>query len=292
MEERTSTTVCYRHPDRATRLRCSECGRPICAECSHDAAVGQRCPECARPQGRHRVVNARQQVLARPSFQTAPVSFTILAIAVALFVAGFLSPELNSRLLESLGSVNRYINVRGDWWRVFTAAFLHGGIAHIFFNMYALYIFGPRLEMQVGNVPFALLYAASAAGGGAASYLFGPEVVAVTASGTEILQVAVGASGAIFGLFGAWIYVAYRLRDTPGGRAMFNQLAVLLAINLALPLIIPNIDWRAHVGGLIAGVAIAALWGQFARGHANAVQRRSLIAGAILIGLVALIILG
>jgi membrane associated rhomboid family serine protease len=225
-------------------------------------------------------VNARQQLLARPSFQTAPVSFTIIAIAVALFVPSLLSPELDRELLIRFASVNQLI-AEGEWWRVFSAAFLHGGLAHILFNMYALYIFGPRLEMQVGSVPFAFLYAASAAGGGAASYLAGPE-----------FQVAVGASGAIFGLFGAWIYVAYQLRQTAGGRAMFNQLGILLAINMALPLIVPNIDWRAHVGGLVAGVVIAALWSQFARGHANAVLRRTLIAAAILVGLVALILVG
>ena len=73
---------------------------------------------------------------------------------------------------------------------------------------------------------------------------------------------------------------------------MFNQLGVLLLINLALPLIIPNIDWRAHVGGLVTGVLIAALWSQFARGHDNVVLRRSVIAATVLVGLVALIILG
>ncbi len=280
MDERTSTTVCYRHPDRATRLRCSECDRPICAECSHDSAVGQRCPACAQPQGRHRVVNARQQVLAPPSFATAPVSFSIIAVAVTVFVAGFVSPAIEQELLVRFASANWLIEA-GEWWRVFTAAFLHGGVLHILFNMYVLYLFGPRMEMQVGSVPFALLYAASAAGGGAASYLLGPTN-----------QVAVGASGAIFGLFGAWIYVAYRLRETPGGRSMFNQLGVLLLINLALPFLIPNIDWRAHVGGLIAGTLVAALWSQFARGHPDAVRRRSLIAGAVLVALTALIILG
>ncbi len=280
MDERLSTTVCYRHPDRATRLRCSECDRPICTECSHDSAVGQRCPECASPQGRYRVVDARRTVVGPPSFATAPVSFTIIGIAAALFVAGFASPSIEAELLNRFASANWLIE-EGDWWRVFTAAFLHGGIVHIFFNMYVLYIFGPRMEIQVGSVPFALLYAASAAGGGAASYLLGP-----------LNQVAVGASGAIFGLFGAWIYVAFRMRGTAGGRAMFNQLGVLLLINLALPLFIRSIDWRAHVGGLIAGALVAALWGKFAVGRENVVVRRSVIAGGLFVALIALIILG
>jgi membrane associated rhomboid family serine protease len=91
-------------------------------------------------------------------------------------------------------------------------------------------------------------------------------------------------------LFGAWIYVAYRIRHTPAGRSMFNQLGVLLLINMALPLIIRNIDWRAHVGGLLAGMAVAALWGRFAVGRPDAVRIRSIIAGAIFAGLMALVI--
>jgi len=278
MDERLETEVCYRHPGRATRLRCSECDRPICAECSHDAAVGQKCPECARPEGRHRVIDARRTT-ASPGFDTAPVTFTIIAIAAALFLIGFVSPDIRFQLFDLLQSDNRLIAL-GEWWRVLTAAFLHASLTHILFNMWALYIFGPRMETQVGSVPFAALYVASAAGGGAASYLFGPAN-----------QIAVGASGAIFGLFGAWIYVAWRLRATPGGRAMFNQLGVLLLINLALPLLIPNIDWRAHVGGLVTGAGIAALWAQFAVGRPNVIQIRTWIATAVFIGIMTLVIL-
>lgn len=278
MDERIETTTCYRHPDRATRLRCSRCERPICAECSHDAAVGQLCPECARPEGRHRVVTARQ-ALAGPSFQTTPVSFSLMAVTVAIFVMGFLSTETERELLIRFASVNFLIE-QGEWWRVLTAAFLHGGLMHIFFNMYALYLFGPRLELQVGSMPFALLYFSSAAGGGAVSYLLGP---------TE--QVAVGASGAIFGLFGAWIFVAWLMRRSAQGRAMFNQLGVLLAINLALPLLVPNIDWRAHVGGLVTGVVIAAAWSKLAVGRPDAVRIRSVVAAASFVAVLALIIL-
>jgi membrane associated rhomboid family serine protease len=278
MDERLETTVCYRHPERATRLRCSECNRPICVECSHDAAVGQKCPECAKPQGRYRVVQARNTVGRRGGFDATPVTYTIMAISIAIFAIGFVSPAANRWFLEHFASINVLI-AQGEWWRVLTAAFLHGGITHILFNMYALYLFGPRLETQVGSAPFALLYFASAAGGGAASYLFGP-----------LNQIAVGASGAIFGLFGAWLYVAYKLRETPAGRSMFNQLGVLLLINLALPLLIPNIDWRAHVGGLLTGVAIAALWGQFAVGRRDVLRRRSVLAVAVLVGLILLIV--
>ena len=267
MSESTVTT-CYRHPDRETRLACTNCGRPICVECSHDASMGQRCPECSAPDGRARVVYARQTI-GRPTAQTSPVSFAIMGITVAIFVAGFLSPEIDRWLLENLALVN-FLVADGEWYRIFTAALLHGGLMHVFFNMYALYLFGPRLEQQVGSAAFAALYVASAGVGSAVSYLFGPP-----------LQVSVGASGAIFGLFGAWLFVAWRMRTTPGGRAMFNQLFVLLAINLALPLLVRGIDWRAHVGGLLAGIGIAWLWSQLAVGRPNARTIRTIIATAV-----------
>jgi membrane associated rhomboid family serine protease len=213
--------------------------------------------------------------------ETAPVSFTIIGIALAVFLLGMLSPAFERETIIRFAQYNAAISA-GEWWRILTSAFLHANLTHILFNMYALYLFGPRLEQEVGSVPFAGLYFASAAGGGALSYLLGP------ASG-----VSVGASGAIFGLFGAWLFVSYRIRHTPAGRATFNQLGILLAINLALPLIIRNIDWRAHAGGLLVGIAVAALWARFAAGKPGARRTRTIIAAAaIVLILIAVILLG
>ncbi len=278
MEEHVSTTVCYRHPDRPTGLSCSECGRPICAECSIDAPVGQRCPECAKPTGRHRVIDARR-IVAGPSFETSPVTFTLIGISVALFVVALGSASIDRRLFNDFSAYNYAIS-QGEWWRILTAAFLHLNTVHILFNMYALYLFGPRLEQQVGSVAFASLYFASAAAGGAASYLLGP-----------LNQASVGASGAIFGLFGAWMFVAYQLRKTQMGRVMFNQLILLLALNLALPLIAPSIDWRAHAGGFVTGLLIAALWAEFAKGRSNARAVRTGIGTAVLVFMILIVAL-
>jgi membrane associated rhomboid family serine protease len=259
-----TVTVCYRHPDRITGLSCSRCGKPICAECSHDNAVGQLCPECAAPSGRHRVVQGRQ-IYGKPTFQTAPVSFTIMAITAAIYAVGFMSPTLHDSSLNWLAQAN-WLVLSGDWWRIFTAALLHGSFIHIGFNMYALYLFGPRMEQQVGSAPFAGMYVAAAGAGGLASYLLGP-----------LDQVSIGASGAIFGLFGAWIFVAWKMRHTPGGKSMFTQLFVLLAINVVISLA-PGIDGLAHLGGFVAGIAIAALWSVLAAGKPNAVAIRTAIA--------------
>jgi Uncharacterized membrane protein (homolog of Drosophila rhomboid) len=198
------------------------------------------------------------------------VSFTLLAATTTVFLLGTLAPSLGDVLFGWFAQAN-WLIAAGEWWRIFTAALLHGGIAHIFFNMYALYLFGPRLEQRVGSPAFAALYVAAAGAGGAASYAFGPPQ-----------QVSIGASGAIFGLFGAWLFAAWLLREH-GGRRMFNELVILLVINLALPLLIPGIDWRAHVGGLLAGLAIASLWSKLAAGRANAVGLRSAIAAAVVV---------
>lgn len=274
----TTAPVCYRHPDRPTRLACSRCGRPICAECSHDAAVGQLCPECAAPTPGYRVIDARRTVV-RPSRATAPVSMGIIALTTAVYLAQFLVPGANEWIVEHLSMAN-FLVAAGEWWRIFTAVLVHASIPHILFNMYALWIFGPRLERQVGSGPFALLYLASAGAGATMSYAFGPPH-----------QVSVGASGAIFGLFGAWLFAAWKLRRTPAGRSMFNQLVVLLLINLALPLLIPGIDWRAHAGGLLGGAVVAWVWASWAVGRRDAERRRMLVAAAFVVAEVAVVTL-
>lgn len=277
MSDAKTMPVCYRHPDRPTYLSCSECGRPICPDCSHDAPVGQKCPECVRAAGKQRVVHARN-ITGGPSFQTSPVVFSLIAINVAIFVLGFTSRTVEIDLLNNFSAWTPAIEA-GEWWRGLTAAFLHGGMMHILFNMYFLYIFGPRLEQQVGSVAFSGIYLASAAGGSVATFLFGPSNA-----------ISVGASGALFGLFGAWIYAAYRQRGSAAGSAMFNQLGGLLLINMALPLFIPNIDWRAHLGGLVTGIAVAFLWEQIAAGRKNAKQMRVAISFAMMVAMLALLV--
>ncbi len=265
--------ACYRHPDRPTRVSCSECGKPICPDCTVDAAVGQKCPECAAPVGRAQTVEVRQTW--RVNFGTAPVTLAIIVANVALFLLARASLEADRWLVNNLAQVKPLV-ADGDWYRVVTASFLHASVFHLGINMYILYLLGPRLERQVGSLAFTALYFASAAAGGAMSQLTGD---AFTASGFAV--VSLGASGAIFGLFGAWFSASYRHRHTPAGRMMFNQLAVLLVINALFPLIVPNIDWRAHLGGFIAGVAIHQLWTRLIPGRQDAGLQRAGLAGVV-----------
>jgi len=177
------------------------------------------------------------------------------------------------------GSLYHDAVAAGEWWRAITSMFLHAGFTHVLLNMWALLLFGPVLERRYGSVSFASLYLASGLGGSAVYYLLGRS------------EPAVGASGAIFGLFGALIIATYRQRHTPAGRAIFSQLVILLLINLSLPLIIPGVAWEAHAGGLIAGMAITAAWDRLPVQGRDAVWRRSAVALVIAaISLVAVIL--
>ncbi len=275
MSTEQAVPTCYRHPDRVTGLSCSECERPICAECSQDAAVGQRCPVCAGPANRTRVVRSRD--LQASGWRQTPASYGIIAIAAAIFVVTF-PDSVRADVFRDFAQINLAVK-DGEWWRVFTAGFLHDGFLHIGFNMYAVYLFGPRLEREAGSVPFAMLYFASMAAGGAAFLAFGGDI-----TGGGFATVAVGASGAVFGLFGVWLAATYRIRHTPYGQAMFRQLVVLLAINAALPFIGSlNIAWEAHAGGLVVGAAMGYLWSTFAAGKPNAAQIRTSIAASFLV---------
>ncbi len=202
-----------------------------------------------------------------------------MGITTAIFVAGYLSSDADQWLFQTFAQAN-FLVAHGDWYRIFSAALLHGGLMHIGFNMYALYLFGPRLEQQVGGPAFAALYVASAGVGGMTAYVFDP---------TGQVPI-IGASGAIFGLFGAWMFVAWKMRKTPGGRTMFNQLGILLAINMALPLFIRNIAWTAHLGGFAAGILIAWLWSAFAVGKPNARAIRTVIAVGVTLAAIAIAI--
>lgn len=209
----------------------------------------------------------------RGGLAASPVTYGLIAINLLIFIVGR-SPDVNAELIRNFAQV-KVLVADGEWWRIFSAAFLHASFFHVGINMYVLYILGPRLERQVGSAPFALLYLAAAAAGGAVSQLTGPAID----GGFPV--VSVGASGAIFGLFGIWFSASYRTRYTPAGRAMFNQMLILLAINAALPLFVRNIDWRAHLGGFIAGVVIHQLWLRIGDGETPPTPARLAVAAAV-----------
>jgi membrane associated rhomboid family serine protease len=205
------------------------------------------------------------------------VTYALLAGYMAVFVAGTVTGGRASPIVLYGAQINAAV-LAGEWWRVLTATLLHDGLTHLAFNGYALYVLGPQLERGVGSVAFGALYLAEGLAGGFAFR------VGATA------PVAVGASGANFGLFGAYLAAAWANGDTPAGRAGLTQLGVLLAVNLALPLLIPRIAWQAHLGGLIVGVAVGITWAAGARGSepastAGRALPPALLAAVLLAGL-------
>jgi len=268
-----SAQVCYRHPDRHTLLRCSRCERPICASCSIDAQVGQRCPECVRAEGTQKVIPTGP----RRANTAPPGTLAFIIAAAVLFLLGMFNENLDQLFLEMFAQAN-WLVAQGEWWRIFTPVLLHASLMHIMFNMWALWVLGPQIERGVGTLPFVGLYLASAGMGGVAFYYLG-----------DPGAIAVGASGAIFGLFGIWFNWALRRRNTMHGRALLRQIGFLLLINAAIPFMIPGIAWEAHLGGLVTGFLIGEVWSRIKGPNATAMRAMVAFAFAALAATLVLI---
>ena len=237
------------------------------------ASVGFQCPECVAL-GARSVRQPRTTFGGRVTGDTSRVSMTIVAINVAVFLLGYLTleGELPARFGNLPGPVpvddgTRIGVAAGEYYRLLTAAFLHAGFFHILLNMFALAQLGPVLEAALGRLRFAALYLLSALGGSVLAYLLAPQY-----------SLSVGASGAIFGLFGAYYVVVRHL----GGET--RSIVMLLAINLVITFTIPIIDWRAHLGGLVTGAVIAAAFAYAPRGpHRSQLQLLACVAVAVLL---------
>jgi membrane associated rhomboid family serine protease len=265
---------CYRHPNDVTGVRCVRCDRPICPQCMTPASVGFQCPECVS-EGSRSVRQARTIYggKVRSGQSAGLVTKTLIGINVAVFIAtsvGGMNPisgNGDSSLFDHLALIPAAVGA-GQWYRLFTAAFLHFEIFHIGFNMYALFICGLPLEAALGRLRFITLYLLAGVGGSILSVALGP-----------LGETAAGASGAIFGLFGA-LYIVAKHRNLAT-----NSIAVLIVANLVFTFAIPNIDWRAHVGGLITGVVVALI---FAHAPQGPMRNRMQAAG---IGAVCLVLI-
>jgi membrane associated rhomboid family serine protease len=268
--------TCYRHPAREAHVRCTRCNRRICPDCMIDASVGFQCPECVR-EGNKGVREARTSLGGRLTGDAGRVTKVLIAINLLVFLAQQASASFENHFVligSELDLSGQLVGgvADGQYYRLLTAAFMHYSIWHIAFNMYALYLFGPPLEATLGRVRFTSLYLLSALGGSAASYAFIPP------NGESL-----GASGAVFGLFGAFFVVNRKFgRDNSG-------LFVLLAINLAIAFIPnTNIDWHAHVGGLLTGSLVASALVYAPRDRRTVVQAAGVV--VVLLIIVALVV--
>ncbi|HET7869132.1 MAG TPA: rhomboid family intramembrane serine protease [Actinomycetota bacterium] len=267
---------CYRHPNVQTGVHCTRCNRPICPECMTPAPVGYQCPEC--------VAQARREFRRGPGRRVVTGGITatkvLLAALFAVFALELLVGGANALFLGppepkliSLGAMQPFLIADGQYWRLFSAIFFHGGLLHIAFNAYALWIFGTAMEQALGRNRFLLVFFVTGFLASATSYAFGP-----------LGSVGVGASGAIFGVFGAFIAYNYRRRDLAQAAANLRWALMLILLNALLTLGIRLIDWRAHLGGLVAGV----LAGYTLEGFGTRSTRRIVAVG----GIVALLAVG
>ena len=174
--------------------------------------------------------------------------FVLSMILSILFGKGILSSllEINSGILYIIGAkVNSLILYDGQWWRLITAMFLHAGIVHLLFNMYALYILGNQLESILGKEKFILVYFISGIVSSLASFILSSSM-------------SVGASGAIFGLLGTLLIFAYIKKDELGFKFFKNIITVVL-LNLVIGFSISSIDNAGHIGGLVCGIIIGSI---------------------------------
>lgn len=173
------------------------------------------------------------------------VTYVLIFINALIFIL-MLSPAIYNNFVNEFA--NYYVNVKaGEVYRLFTSIFLHGNSIHLFFNMYALYIIGPEIENYYGKLKFLLIYLLSG--------VFGSLFSCVLTSSPSI-----GASGAIFGLFGALLYFGFNYRATLDNY-LRGQIIPLILINLLVGLIVPGIDVAAHVGGLVGGILVSFMLG-------------------------------
>jgi membrane associated rhomboid family serine protease len=276
-QDAQSLPTCYRHPDRETGVRCTRCERPICPECMISASVGFQCPTCVREGSGtgHAPTATQPRTLAGGTITTDPrlVTKILIGLCIAAYVvqqtAGDRFTErfdlLGRAYVPLLGSVEGV--AEGQWYRLLTAMFLHGSVMHIIFNMLSLWWIGGPLEAALGRARYLALYFASGLAGSALTYLL-----------AEPNTPSLGASGAIFGLFGATAILMRRLNYD------MRPVIALLVINLIFTFGWPNIAWQAHIGGLVGGVVVG-----YAMVHAPR-ERRALIqygvCGVILVAVV------
>ena len=267
---------CYRHPNRETRISCSECGRPICEDCMTYAPVGIRCPDHA---GQLQSTQRLTQGMRRASLEGtgAVVTKALIGINVGIYLLelalGGDVTGTNNRIYTD-GVLYGPAVAAGDWWRLFTPMFLHYGPIHLGMNMLALWWFGAAVEEALGRGRYLLLYLVSGLAGSAGALFFAPE------------SLTVGASGAIFGILGAAFVLERQRTYVLGGGAMS-----IIVLNLAFTLFIPGISIGGHLGGLAGGAAGCLALSRFGRGHAVYGRPGLLgIAGLLGIGLVSILI--
>jgi membrane associated rhomboid family serine protease len=229
-----------------------------------DAAVGHQCTECVG-EGAKTVRQPRTAFGGREYGAKPVITYALIAVNVLMFALETVSRDVKRELVLFSPAV-----ADGEMYRLVTSAFLHFGATHLLFNMWALFVVGPPLEMWLGRLRFGALYALSALGGSVLVYL-------LSSPGAQTA----GASGAVFGLFGASFVVGKRLNLD------VRWVIGLIAINLAFTFVIPllgglNISWQGHIGGLVTGAVVAAAYAYAPRERRTLIQISATVAILVL----------
>jgi len=269
--------VCYRHPDKETWIRCQRCEKPICPDCMRDASVGFQCPDCVKEGARS--TRQGKAVYGGKRLTGNPMATTFALIAANL-VGFFAIRSGGGRVLDALAllpqsSTRGFQEVEGvsggAYWQVLTSAFSHYDVLHLGFNMLALYFLGPMLEQVLGRLRFLAVYFVSAFTASAA-------VMLVSNPNSQTL----GASGAIFGLMGALVVVAFKVK------ADLRQILFWLGLNLVFTFYnTGSISWEGHLGGLLGGALTAAIIVYAPRKRREVIQWT----GIVLVLVVALVVI-
>ena len=245
--------TCYRHPDRETGLSCSVCERPICTDCATFAAVGIRCPEhSGKPQGVEKVTRTVRR--AHYEGSGALVTRTLIAINIVVYLT---TVATGGGINSDRGTIYEHgvlfgpSVASGDYWRLLSSAFMHYGPVHLGMNMLILWFVGVPLEERMGRGRFLLLYLTAGLAGAAGAILVSPCVLTA------------GASGAIFGLFGAGLVL-----ERQGVSLFGSWLYTVVIINLVFTFGASGVSVGGHVGGLIGGILAMLGLSRFGRTHA------------------------
>ena len=270
--ETTEQQVCYRHKGVETAVSCSQCGRPICPDCMVFGPVGIRCPECAGQVAASPKRPIQTMRAATTGARSDIVTLTLIGINVLVFLVQLtqstgLSPTDSRFFFE--GALQGQLVAEGEWYRMITAGFLHANFIHIGFNMLLLWWFGRALEGYLGHWRYAAIYGVSLVAGSAGALLLTP------------MAFTVGASGAVFGILGAGLFLERRKIYVFGGAAM-----TIVVLNLVLSFVIPRVSVGGHLGGLVGGLLAIAVLSRLGRSN-PAYARPDLIT---IVGLVAIVV--
>jgi membrane associated rhomboid family serine protease len=211
-------------------VSCQRCERFICVDCSSPGAIGFLCPEDSKDR-----VKIQKATFQKSLLSAAPITFVLIALNVLVYAAQLLLPEVN----YFIGYSNQQGSPYNSLFQILISSFAHStsSYTHILFNMFSLFLLGTQIEPIIGKWRFLTLYGMSIFGGGLGFLL-------LSTPGSVI-----GASGAVFGLMGAYLVFLVVMKLNAG------QMYIIIGLNLVLGFF-PGIAWEAHVGGLVVGAAV------------------------------------